>query len=267
MAVKHAAGVTAGLVPIVVLLARMHVKAPPRVPFENPVDWLEVLPQKNLPTHLEGGIGIVPPKIVSDASFERLVKLAREAKPKANRVESPGLAALTSLAGPLLPDAFKTLYQSQGISDIVSHVVNGTAGPVSLSQPNSCTILYYNETGDGFKWHTDANMYVGDSYSVMIPLVSKSEAKFHYQEQVSKPWIVGTLGYGLKGQPDATKYRDNSMIVFDDTLYHATDALAPGEERMLLFMVFTRNEDQALWQVANLMLKDVLYFRQVFFNE
>jgi hypothetical protein len=256
-------GLAALLLPIIVLIGRMHVKAPAKVPFENPVDWLEFVPQKDLPTHLDGGIALVDPKIVSDVAFGRLVALAREARPMANRVTSPGVATVAALPGPLLPDAFKTLYQSKEISDIVSHVINGTAGPVSLTQPNSCTILYYNETGDGFKWHTDASMFVGGSYSVMIPLVSPTKAKFRFQEQVSKPWILGTVPYGLLGEPSAVNYRDNSMIVFDDTLFHATDPLTPGEERILLFMVFTQNEDQALWQAVNLFVKDYLYFRRL----
>lgn len=265
MELKHAGFVVSLLVPVTILISRLQLKAPARVQQKNPVDWLEVLPQQNLPTSLTGGIGLVQQKIFSDSSFERLVQIGREARPRATRVKNPGLATLAALAGPLLPDAFHTLYQSQEVADIISTVVNGTVKPVSLLQPNSVSILYYNQPGDGFQWHTDANMYAGDSYSVMIPLISNSTAKFKFQEQVSKPWIVGTVPYGLKGETDAVKYQDNSMIVFDDTLYHATDLLAPGEERMLLFMVFTTNEDQALWQVGNLLLKDYLYFRRLFY--
>ncbi len=110
----------------------------------------------------------------------------------------------------------------------ISKDYNKTFFPV-INDPLSITILSYDREGDHIDFHYDSNIYLGETYTVLVPLTSNKtcsqlEIQISDKKKVQIPLKIGEY-----------------FIFKSDSVYHRVTPSCEQDVRHVLSFVYTTN--------------------------
>ena len=203
--------------------------------------------------------------ILSADVMSELVARAEALESVAHRVNLPPHKQGATMDGPSLyerKEPFVDLYLSKEWQDMVSHVLGAKVEPITMSHPSTCSLLYYTQEGDHIAWHYDHNMFQGDYYTVLVPLVNEGEtdnglsaSRFCFRER--HPFGLHALGVG---KTHAVELPRNSMVAFEGPkLWHKAEKVKAGDRRIIWSMVYATSSKQLGYREVLRRIKDVSY--------
>jgi len=126
---------------------------------------------------------------------------------------------------------FLELYYSNSLTDALSNVMQKPIQRTPLHDPNACSLLIYNNKGDHIDWHLDLSNYYGDRFVTLISIIN--------QNRDGTGLSQNEFQYMYNGKIHTLQLAPNSMIIFKGSeILHKATAIADGERRILLSMVF-----------------------------
>ena len=128
-------------------------------------------------------------------------------------------------------NGFLELYYSAEFTTELSNILKKYIQHTPLNDSSACSLLIYNNKGDYIDWHLDFSNYYGDRYVVLLYLVNRNKEDNGLSEN--------EFNYKYKGKTYSLKLEPNSLVIFKGSeIMHNATAIADGEQRILLSMVF-----------------------------
>lgn len=128
-------------------------------------------------------------------------------------------------------NGFLELYYSNNLMNALSNIMEKPIQRTPLHDPNACSLLIYNNKGDHIDWHLDLSNYYGDRFVSLISIIN--------QNRDGTGLSQNEFQYMYKGKIHTLQLAPNSMIIFKGSeILHKATAIADGERRILLSMVF-----------------------------
>ena len=123
-----------------------------------------------------------------------------------------------------------------------------------ISMPLSCSLLRYDEAGDHISWHYERNYFRGRTVTVLLTVFNRN---------ATGQCCSGNQSCRLMdGKEECRDTRENSLTVLDGSrILHSTRKLSPGEQRVVLSMVFCTDSHQTPWQKVCTSVKEWSFFR------
>lgn len=144
------------------------------------------------------------------------------------------------------------LYHSTAMRALVSKVTGTPVQPTADHDQSSCSLLYYDQTGDHIGWHYDYNFYRGRHFTVLVSLINRSD-----QGGLSKARLQRKSG----GEISNLETDENTLVIFEGAkVFHRATAIDPGEQRIMLSMTFCT--EPHIHPLKELMrrIKDMAYY-------
>jgi hypothetical protein len=122
---------------------------------------------------------------------------------------------------------FLELYYSNELLDVISDVLNKPVQRTPLSDPNSCSLLIYTNSGDGLSWHLDYSRYNAERYVVLLTIVNENSDKNDLSQN--------EFHYMYEGKEYKIKMKVNTLTIFKGSeIMHKATPIADNEKRILL---------------------------------
>jgi len=200
-------------------------------------------------------------RIVQVAGFltkQALGRLQAEAtayRAKAERSYIPGHkkgGALSYEAVHRFAPACLALYHSAVLRHWLSGVVGEAVRPTADHDQSSCSLLYYDQTGDHIGWHYDLNFYRGRHFTVLLSLLNRAPG--------------GGLSHGClqrrhRDKVDVVNTEENSLVVFEGAeVLHRATAVGKNELRVILSMTFCTDPGVGRLRELARRIKDTAYY-------
>lgn len=203
--------------------------------------------------------------MLSDDVFAELRTRAMALEAVAPRLSLPPHKQGATMDGPSLyarREPFVDLYLSKEWQSLVEHVIGAKIEPITMTHPSTCSLLYYTQEGDHIAWHYDHNMFQGDYFTVLVPLVNEgptenglSASRFCFRER--HPFGLHALGMGKE---HAVELQPNSMVAFEGPkLWHRAEKVKAGDRRIIWSMVYATSNKQLGYREILRRIKDMTY--------
>ena len=145
------------------------------------------------------------------------------------------------------------LYQSAALRNLISGIVGARVVPTPLHDQSSCSLLFYERSGDHIGWHYDHNFYRGRHFTVLLPIVNRnadgtglSAARLHAR---------------IDGEDCEIPTPPNTLVVFEGAhVLHRATPIAEGERRIVLSMTFATDPASSIAQGIARRVKDTAFF-------
>lgn len=147
------------------------------------------------------------------------------------------------------------VYSSEEVRGVVQAASGVTKKLQRLpaSRPHACSLLVYEEAGDGITWHRDTNYFRGETVTVLLTLLNRDGAGGCCSANRS----CARLGGGER----CADTPENSLVVLKGSrVWHSALPLREGELRVVLSMVFSTDPTSTPLQHAGMAVKDWSFF-------
>jgi hypothetical protein len=122
-------------------------------------------------------------------------------------------------------------FYSGDLMTALTSIIKKPVQRISLSDPNSCSLIIYTNAGDHIDWHLDYSNYYGDRFVVLLTIVNENREK-------DGGLSSNIFKYNYDGETHELQMKENSIVIFKGSeIFHKATAIEDGERRILLSMV------------------------------
>jgi hypothetical protein len=146
-----------------------------------------------------------------------------------------------------------SFYHSGPLRDWLSAVVGERLEPTADHDQSSCSILYYDQSGDQINWHYDYNFYAGRHFTVLLSLVNRAA-----EGGLSAGRLMQRTKKGGDVEWDTS---ENALVIFEGArVFHRVSPIEGGDRRVMLSMTFSTDPRiNPVKEVAR-RIKDMAYY-------
>jgi hypothetical protein len=143
------------------------------------------------------------------------------------------------------------VYHSPEIHRWLAEVVGEQLLPTAEHDQSSCSLLYYNQSGDHINWHFD-NFYKGRHFTILISVVNRSA-----RGGIS----AGKLMQKKHGKVIELDMSENVLVIFEGTqVLHRASPVAERDERIMLSMTLCTDPRIGFAKELARRVKDTAYY-------
>jgi hypothetical protein len=144
-------------------------------------------------------------------------------------------------------------YQSPRLREFCSAIAGVPLVPTPIHDQSSCSLLFYDRSGDHIGWHYDHNFYRGRHFTVLVPLVNEH----HETGQLSSARFMVRRG----SEEVVVPTPPNSFILFEGAeVRHKVTPLGENETRVIFSMTFCTAPEAPVLRAIARRVKDTAFF-------
>jgi hypothetical protein len=144
------------------------------------------------------------------------------------------------------------LYHSTQLRHWLSDLMGISLQPTADHDQSSCSLLYYDRTGDHIGWHYDHNFYRGRHFTILISLINRSS---------DGACSASMLQRRQNGETQEVAAPENTLVVFEGArVFHRATAVQEGDQRVMLSMTMCTDPHIGLAKELVRRVKDTAYY-------
>jgi len=160
--------------------------------------------------------------------FEPLMTLSRQ---EGKRIEIPRKRQKAISIDRLSVKHPEIVEWYKGLPPKISEIIGTQVMVTPLREPNSLSLVVYEQEGDYIDWHFDTNHYNGRYFTLLIPVsMEPTCGNYQYKDETEK--VV-----------DVQLMKGEAVLFEGDKVFHRGKELCKNQYRVILSCTFTTSQD------------------------